>query len=119
MQLLQERGLLEHPNLRRLAPRPATDDELATVHGRDYIASIATAAAQAKPKFPTCLDPDTFVSKQSAKVARYAAGAALVGIDAVMDGTVDNAFALVRPPGHHAEANEAMGFCLFNNVAVA
>jgi len=119
MQLLQARGLLDHPNLRRLAPRPATDDELATVHGRAYIASIDAAAEQARPNFPTCLDADTFVSKRSAEVARYAAGAALVGIDAVMSGEADNAFALVRPPGHHAEANEAMGFCLFNNVAVA
>jgi acetoin utilization deacetylase AcuC-like enzyme len=119
MALLAERGLLEHPDLRRLAPRPATDDELAAVHGRDYIASVAAASAQAQPGYLTCLDPDTFIGPRSAEVARYAAGAALVGIDAVMAGTVDNAFALVRPPGHHAEANEAMGFCLFNNVAVA
>src|SRR6185437_8101797 len=119
MQLLQARGLLDNSNLRRLAPRPATDDELAAVHGRAYIASIDAAAAQATPGYPTCLDPDTFVSQRSEEVARYAAGAVLVGIDAVMAGTVDNAVALVRPPGHHAEANEAMGFCLFNNVAVA
>jgi acetoin utilization deacetylase AcuC-like enzyme len=119
MALLEERGLLAHPNLRRLAPRPATDDELAAVHGREYIASVAAAAAQARPGYLTCLDPDTFVGPRSAEVARVAAGAALVGIDAVMAGEVDNAFALVRPPGHHAEANEAKGFCLFNNVAVA
>ena len=119
MHLLNERGLLDHANLRRIAPRMATDDELATVHGRDYIASVDVAAKQARPGYLTCIDADTFVGNRSAEIARYAAGAALVGIDAVMAGEVDNAFALVRPPGHHAEANEAMGFCLFNNVAVA
>lgn len=119
MQVLQERGLLDHPDLRRFAPRMATDDELATVHGRDYIASIAEAARQARPGYLTCLDADTFVGNRSDEVACYAAGAALVGIDAVMAGEVHNALALVRPPGHHAEADEAMGFCLFNNVAVA
>jgi acetoin utilization deacetylase AcuC-like enzyme len=119
MQLLAERGLLDHPNLRRLAPRMATDDELATVHDRAYIASLDVAAQQARPGFLTGLDADTFIGNRSVEVARYAAGAALVGIDAVLDGTVDNALALVRPPGHHAEADHAMGFCLFNNVAVA
>ncbi len=119
MALLAERGLLAHPDLLRLAPRPATDDELAAVHTPEYIASVAAAAAQAQPGYLTCLDADTFVGPRSAEVARYAAGAALVGIDAVMAGTVTNALALVRPPGHHAEPDAAMGFCLFNNVAVA
>ncbi len=119
MRLLDERGVLAHPDLHRLAPRPATDDELAAVHTRRYIASIAEAAAQARPGFPTMLESDTFVSSRSDEVARMAAGAAMVGVDAVMTGQAANAFALVRPPGHHAEVDEAMGFCLYNNIAVA
>jgi len=119
MRVLAEQGLLAHPDLRRIEPRAATDDELAAVHDRDYITSIAVAAAQARPGFLTSLDNDTYVGPRSDDVARHAAGAALVGLDAVLAGEADNVFALVRPPGHHAEAAEARGFCLYNNVAVA
>jgi len=119
MRLLQERGLLDHPDLVRLAPRLATDDELAAVHTRAHIATIDAAASTATTGRPKKIDPDTIVGPRSAEVARMAAGAAMVAVDAVMTGTTQTAFALVRPPGHHAEPNIAMGFCLFNNVAVA
>ncbi len=119
MRFLGEHKLLEHPNLRQLAPRPATDEELAAVHTRSHIAAVEAASAAAHAGKLRRLDPDTYAGTHSAEAARMAAGAAMMGVDAVMGGTVENAFALVRPPGHHAEPDIAMGFCLFNNVAVA
>ena len=90
-------------------------DALLRVHDGDYIDAIERS-------IPTedfaRLDPDTVVSPGSLDAARHAAGAVVAGVDLVMEGKADNAFCAVRPPGHHAERNEAMGFCLFNNVAV-
>jgi acetoin utilization deacetylase AcuC-like enzyme len=98
-----------------LAARPADGDELVAVHPPVHVAAIETAARHA----PGHLDPDTFVSRQSYAVARLAAGAAIDAARAVAQGRCGAAFAAVRPPGHHAESARAMGFCLFNNVAIA
>ena len=98
-----------------LEARAASHDELARVHDRDYITLIQATSGRA-----VALDPDTFTSPDSYEVARLAAGAACQAVDHVLDS--DNgarAFAVVRPPGHHAEHGKAMGFCLFNNIAVA
>ena len=95
-------------------PRAATQEELARIHDREYISLIAETAGKA-----VALDPDTFTSPDSYDVARLAAGAAIGGVDHVLEGNGRRVFAMVRPPGHHAERNRAMGFCLFNNVAIA
>lgn len=88
---------------------------LERVHTPEHVRRIAETAGQGF----VSLDPDTGASSRSYEAAALAAGAAVQGTRMVVNGEVDNAFALVRPPGHHAEADRAMGFCLFNNVAVA
>lgn len=95
-------------------PRLAMEHELARVHDREYIALIGETAGRA-----TALDLDTFTSPDSYEVALLAAGAALSSVDHVLGGGGTHALAMVRPPGHHAERNRAMGFCLFNNIAIA
>lgn len=93
----------------------ATREEIARVHERHYIEQILTM-------IPTSgwrsLDPDTMISPGSGEAALRAAGAVRQAVDAVMSGKATRAFCAVRPPGHHAEPARAMGFCLFNNVAV-
>jgi len=110
---LYNTGVMEQ--LTAIAARPATVEELARVHSEGYISYVESFAQRGGGY----LDPDTVVSEGSYKAALYAAGGLLNAVDAVMDGEVEHAFALVRPPGHHALRWEAMGFCLFNNVAVA
>jgi len=98
-----------------VAPRPATEDEIGRIHDREYVALIRETAGRA-----VALDPDTFTSPETYDVARLAAGAAVGAVDHVLDaGGGARALAMVRPPGHHAERNRAMGFCVFNNAAIA
>lgn len=111
--VLEEGGILG--KLERIAPRTATMDELNLVHPRDYVEGVERFCKLGGGY----LDPDTVASPQSFEVALFAAGGAIAGVDAVQAGRVSRAFALVRPPGHHALPGRAMGFCLFNNVAVA
>jgi acetoin utilization deacetylase AcuC-like enzyme len=93
---------------------PASQEILALNHSADHIRRVAGTAG----KTFSSLDPDTQASPRSYDAACLAAGAVVKGIEMVNAGEADNGFALVRPPGHHAEADRAMGFCLFNNVAV-
>ena len=95
-------------------PRPATDVEVARVHTPQLLAQLAATAGK-----QMTLDADTHVSPRSYEAALLAAGAAVCATEAVLQGRARNAFALVRPPGHHAEPNEMMGFCLLNNAAIA
>jgi acetoin utilization deacetylase AcuC-like enzyme len=97
-----------------IEPRAAVDADLRRVHTADYLASLAAVRGRA-----VMLDPDTYTSPESDEVARLAAGAVLTAVDLALDGaSPSRALAMVRPPGHHAEADRAMGFCLYNNIAI-
>ena len=109
--------LASHPRegLVRVEARHATRDELTSNHTTRHVDAVEATAGKEPHRF----DWDTFTSAATWQAATLAAGGLLAVIDAVMDGRATNGAALVRPPGHHAEADSAMGFCLFNNVAVA
>jgi acetoin utilization deacetylase AcuC-like enzyme len=106
---------LTRPDLRIMAPRGATYEEIAMCHQPEYIATVEHTASLDRFDF----DPDTHSSRDTFETAILSAGGVLTAVEAVMDGAIDNAFAMVRPPGHHALPNRAMGFCFFNNVAIA
>lgn len=106
---LKKSGLWE--NLIRIKPRRATYEEIALVHTDDYISRIKTSGVG-------YLDPDTYMSEDSLEAALYAAGAVIEAVEQCKRGETERAFCAVRPPGHHAEAERAMGFCIFNNIAV-
>ncbi|MBU4220319.1 MAG: histone deacetylase [Euryarchaeota archaeon] len=108
---LKKTGMLDR--LEMIKPRKAEVSELQYVHQWDYI-----ERARAHSEMKLQLDPDTIMSVDSYDVALLAAGGAITAVDAVHD-TVENSFALVRPPGHHATPGWGMGFCIFNNVAIA
>jgi len=106
---------LERDGTPVVEPQPVTREQLASNHAPAYIEQIAKTAGTA-----VALDPDTFSSPRTWDVACLAAGAAVQAVDLVLDGeSGSRAVALVRPPGHHAEYERAMGFCFFNSIAVA
>ncbi|MFC1951919.1 histone deacetylase [Chloroflexota bacterium] len=110
---LEQTGLKQQ--LTPIKPRPATIEEVSLVHHEQHISHIQEVARGGGG----WLDADTVMSPNSYDTALYAAGGAIKAVEAVMDGEEASAFALVRPPGHHATPRRAMGFCLFNNVAIA
>jgi acetoin utilization deacetylase AcuC-like enzyme len=97
------------------APRAATDEEIAAVHEIEFIRHVEQVC---RAGFPLLDAADTAICRESHDVARLAAGAGLVAADQILSGAWRSAFCAVRPPGHHAEHSQAMGFCLFNNAAV-
>lgn len=113
MDHLKDERLLDR--MTALEPKPATDAQLLAVHSPKQLEKIR----QADERGGIYIDSDTFMNAHSREVAYLAAGAAVSAVDAAMQGTVDAAFSLARPPGHHATRDLSMGFCLFNNVAVA
>ena len=114
------RAIREHlgdapaPDVRIEAPSPVAREAVERVHPAAHYELFERAAGK-----HAVVDNDTYLSPGSWRAIQLAAGAAVQAVDAVMGDEVDNAFALVRPPGHHAEPGRAMGFCLFNNVAIA
>ncbi|HWI20622.1 MAG TPA: histone deacetylase [Vicinamibacterales bacterium] len=97
-----------------IEPRAAADEDLLRVHTREHVDAIVATRGRA-----SMIDEDTFTSPDSEEIARLAAGAVMTGVDRVLDGPAGSrALVLVRPPGHHAEADRAMGFCLYSNIAV-
>jgi acetoin utilization deacetylase AcuC-like enzyme len=97
--------------LLHLEPEKASDDELHMVHDSPYIETVKNYGSG-------YLDPDTYMSNGTYEAALYAAGSPVTAVKKCLDGEIQRAFCAVRPPGHHAEADRAMGFCIFNNVAV-
>jgi acetoin utilization deacetylase AcuC-like enzyme len=112
--ILQDLSRAPIAGVELVTPRPATDAEIDAVHPARYREALASLAGRRVQ-----LDPDTITSPDSWDAAALAAGASVGAVEAVMTGRARNAFALVRPPGHHAVPDRAMGFCLLNNAAIA
>ena len=96
--------------LSHIKPRRAGEEDILRVHTKEYFDKIRN--------FTGFFDPDTYISGNSFEAAMFAAGAVIEAIDRCRKGDIDRAFCAVRPPGHHAERDRAMGFCIFNNIAV-
>lgn len=111
--LLDASGLLEQ--LTSIEPREATDEEILRVHTREHLKKIESL----NEYLGVDAGLHTPMGRGSFEIAKLAAGGVIEAVDAVLDGTVRNAYALVRPPGHHALADVAMGFCIFGNAAIA
>ena len=114
MEGLTREGLLQRCT--PITPYPASDAALLRCHSQRYLHSVERDVAYGNTWLST---GDTAIGEHSAAVARLAAGGVMAAVDAVLGGAVRNAFAPVRPPGHHAEPSRGMGFCIYNNVAVA
>lgn len=102
--------------LLRLKPHPARKEDMLACHKAEYLATVKRDIAAGNRRLST---GDTAVSEHSLDAALHAAGGVLTAVDAVMESRIKNAFCVVRPPGHHATAGRGMGFCIFNNVAIA
>jgi len=107
-------GLMDH--LQKIPCRAAMDEEIARCHTLEYIALVKREISAGRSWLTT---GDTIISPHTLEAAQYAVGGALNAVDAVCLGKNKNAFCLVRPPGHHATPDKGMGFCVFNNIAIA
>jgi acetoin utilization deacetylase AcuC-like enzyme len=113
-QRMQDSGLL--PELKSLTPDFVSEADILTVHNRAYLELLQSTV---KLKHTAHLDADTYITPTSYEVARLSAGACTLAVDEVLRGESDNAMVVARPPGHHAEPETGMGFCLLNNIAIA
>jgi len=125
MKLLTESGLLQKRNITLLKPEPATLEDLVQIHSRDYIEQVKSMSKIGKgyvdlPRNGVLKKPKsgTPVMKGTYKVAKLSAGGGIAAGKVVAEGKADNAFALIRPPGHHAGKNYGAGYCYFNNIAI-
>jgi len=112
MSYLEKKSFL--PKLKIIEPNPASVEWVETVHDPSYIKMVEKVCKSSGGM----LDPDTRLSSESYKIALLAVGGVMAAVDEVMNKKIKNAFCAIRPPGHHAEKDRGMGFCIFNNVAV-
>jgi len=113
MSHLRETGLIDH--LVEIPATPATIEDVSRIHSERMITLVENLSARGGGR----IDLDTLVSRRSFEAALYAAGGTINAVQACLEGRVESCFALVRPPGHHATPRQSMGFCLFNNIAIA
>ncbi|OZI12601.1 class II histone deacetylase [Bacillaceae bacterium SAS-127] len=111
--LMERSGLMKH--LTQIAPRPASVEDIQLYHSKEYMEKVKQLSAIGSGD----AGKHALVGKGSYEIALLSAGGAITAVEEVVNGRIDNAYALTRPPGHHAEAELGMGFCLFNNVAIA
>ena len=114
--ILEKLETVRLPRLTRSRPAPAPIEAVMANHGPDYVEFVRRASGSGRPLATT---PDTVIGPSTFDAALLASGASLAAVDAVTAGAAANGFCLHRPPGHHAERDQAMGFCFFNHVAVA
>jgi len=120
MEFLEEEGILDNENFKLIRPREATLEQLKYVHEESLIKEVKEASETAKVTgHIQQLDMDTAVSAKTYEASLYSVGGNLNGVDEIIEGKVKNAFASVRPPGHHSNSYKCAGFCIFNNVAIA
>ncbi len=113
MKLLEREGILS--KMHNIPSQEISRDDLLLVHSQEMVKRVELASEQA----PTWLDPDTYVAPNSYSIAKCAAGSGIKLVSEIEAGKINNGIALVRPPGHHATFRQSMGFCLFNNIAIA
>lgn len=107
-------------SVKEISPRPAGEDEISMVHKPEYIEDLNKESSVASRNDRIVqIDADTFMSPKTYDLAKLAVGAGMVGVETVLEGVSKSAFVSVRPPGHHALVDRAMGFCFFNNIAIA
>ena len=121
MDFLNEKRLFENSDYKLITPRKATLDQIRYVHTESLIEKVQAMSEQAELTGQTQVIDygDTLVSPKTYEASLYSVGGNLTGIDEILSGNLKNAFAAVRPPGHHSNARKCSGFCIFNNIAVA
>ena len=120
MELLKDRKLFENPDFKLIQPRKATIDQIKYVHKESLINEVKEVSELSKATgYIQHLDMDTAVSAKTFEASLFSVGGNLTGIDEILEGNIKNAFAAVRPPGHHSNSYKCAGFCIFNNIAIA